>query len=183
MRFESFGNRIGANRNFSIIPDAARIRKEMESLIDNEAFLAAVREMFEEKAPFHKTLGIKVKSISPDRVQLAIRMRDEFIGNFIQGTLHGGVISSLIDVTGGLAAFMGLQKKLSGAPLEKKLAGINKLGTIDLRVDFLRPGRGGEFISTGYALRTGNKVAVIRIELHNESNELIAVGTGSYNVS
>jgi acyl-coenzyme A thioesterase PaaI-like protein len=90
------------------------------------------------------------------------------------------VISALLDVTGGLAAFMGIQQKLAENSLEKKLKQFGKLGTIDLRVDYLRPGLGRLFISSGYSLRTGNKVAVTRIELHNETGALIAVGTGSY---
>jgi len=155
----------------------------MDSLTFDDEYLAAIHNLFEEQAPFHKTLGIRITSISYDRVQLFFKMRDEFIGNPIQGTLHGGIISTLIDVTGGLAAFMGFQGKLSGETLEKKLARIGKLGTIDLRVDYLRPGRCKEFTSTGYSLKTGNKVAVSRIDLHNDLNELIAVGTGSYNIA
>jgi uncharacterized protein (TIGR00369 family) len=58
-----------------------------------------------------------------------------------------------------------------------------KIGTIDLRVDYLRPGLGKHFIATGYVLRTGSKVAVTRMELHNDSAQLIAVGTGAYVVA
>ena len=47
----------------------------------------------------------------------------------------------------------------------------------------LRPGVGDHFIATGYALRTGNKVAVTRMELHNNERQLIAVGTGAYVVA
>jgi len=57
------------------------------------------------------------------------------------------------------------------------------VSTIDLRVDFLRPGLGKWFVATAYTLRTGNRVAVTRIELHNDRNDLIAVGTGSYVVA
>lgn len=154
----------------------------MDSVTDDEALFSSM-ERINEKVPFHKVLGIKVKSISFDRVQLSLKMRDEFVGNFIHGTLHGGVISAIIDVTGGYAAFLGAQKKRSEKTLEEKLSWLRKLGTINLRVDYLRPGRGGEFVCTGYNVRTGNKVAVVRIELHNDSNELIAVGTGSYNIA
>jgi uncharacterized protein (TIGR00369 family) len=93
------------------------------------------------------------------------------------------VISSVIDVTGGLAAFMGIQQKISDSDLDAKLNRFARLGTIDLRVDYLRPGIGNSFVSTGYALRTGNKVAVTRIELTNDQDDLIAVGTGSYVVA
>jgi len=44
----------------------------------------------------------------------------------------------------------------------------------------LRPGRGLYFIATGSVLRSGRKVAVTRMELHNDEDILIAVGTGCY---
>ena len=55
-----------------------------------------------------------------------------------------------------------------------------KMSTIDLRIDYLRPGRGKAFIADGKILRIGNKVAVTRMELHNDEGKLIAVGTGTY---
>jgi uncharacterized protein (TIGR00369 family) len=110
-------------------------------------------------------------------------MRDELMGNYERGMLHGGVISSVIDATGGLAAFMSIQEKMRGKALEARLEISGRISTIDLRVDFLRPGLGKRFVATAYTLRTGNKVVVTRIELHNDRNDLIAVGTGSYLVA
>lgn len=56
----------------------------------------------------------------------------------------------------------------------------SRLGTIDLRVDYLRPGRGNEFIATAHIIRAGSKVTVARMELHNEEGTHIAFGTGTY---
>lgn len=64
--------------------------------------------------------------------------------------------------------------------MEAEIERSNRISTIDLRVDFLRPGLGSRFIVTANTLRRGNKVVVVRIELHNDPNDLIAVGTGSY---
>jgi uncharacterized protein (TIGR00369 family) len=150
---------------------------------DDKELFSAISEIFNQKIPFNKMLGLKVKTISYDRVKILFEMRENLIGNYMRKTLHGGVISSAIDVTGGLAAFMGIQQKISDETLETKLAKFGRLGTIDLRVDYLRPGQGRRFISEGYSLRIGNRVAVARIEINNDQNELIAVGTGSYVVS
>ena len=57
---------------------------------------------------------------------------------------------------------------------------LSKLGTIDMRVDYLRPGRGKRFDAVSTLLRAGNKVAVVRTELHNDEGYLIAVSTGTY---
>jgi uncharacterized protein (TIGR00369 family) len=149
---------------------------------DQELF-EAISQIYNEKVPFNRFLRLRVESLHYDRVSIRFEMRDELVGNFLRGNLHGGVISTVIDVTGSLSAFMGLQKKLSGKTLEEKMAHIAKLGTIDLRVDYLRPGVGKWFVCTAHTLRTGNKVAVTRTELRNDSDDVIAVGTGSYVVS
>ena len=62
----------------------------------------------------------------------------------------------------------------------ERMARLSKLGTIDLRIDYLRPGRGQRFTATAVLLRSGNKVAVVRSELHSDDGTLVAVGTGTY---
>ena len=57
---------------------------------------------------------------------------------------------------------------------------IAKIGTIDLRIDYLRPGQGLYFLATGNIMRAGRRVTVTRMELHNHEDVLIAVGTGTY---
>ncbi|MEE4263285.1 MAG: thioesterase family protein [Desulfobacteraceae bacterium] len=152
----------------------------MASTEEKEEWLERIRDIFDNKIPFNKVLGLRVHSLGMERPKIRFAMRDALVGNYIRGSLHGGVISAVIDVTGGLAAFMGLQKKLAEEPLDIKLEKFRKLGTIDLRIDYLRPGVGKMFEATGYVLRTGHKVAVTRIELKNETEQLIAVGTGAY---
>ncbi|MGD9331229.1 MAG: thioesterase family protein [Desulfobacterales bacterium] len=139
-----------------------------------------IRDMFDNKIPFNRVLGLRVHSLDMERPKIRFDMHDALVGNYIRGSLHGGVISAAIDVTGGLAAFMGLQKKIAAEPMAARLDTFRNLGTIDLRIDYLRPGVGRSFETTGYVLRTGNKVAVTRIELKNERDQLIAVGSGAY---
>ena len=70
--------------------------------------------------------------------------------------------------------------KMKDKPTEEIAKRIMKTGTIDLRVDYLRPGRGKFFRATSSIMRAGNRVAVTRMELHNDKDLLIAVGTGTY---
>ena len=155
----------------------------MNGLNEDEKFVSAVNEIFCEKIPFNKMLGLKVESLSFESVKISMLMRGDLMGHYTRGMLHGGVISSLIDVAGGLSAFMGVQQRMRGASLEARLERLGRVSTVDVRVDFLRPGTGKWFVATAYALRTGNKIAVTRIEVENNRNDLIAVGTGSYVVS
>jgi uncharacterized protein (TIGR00369 family) len=147
-----------------------------------DEILATIHDVVE-KIPFNQVLGLTVESLDLDRPSVKLAMREELIGNFIRGSLHGGVISSTLDFMGGLVAFLGVLKTLDGQPAPAMAARFAKIGTIDLRIDYLRPGLGQSFVATGYVLRSGNKVAVTRMELRNEQRELIAVGTGAYMIA
>jgi uncharacterized protein (TIGR00369 family) len=94
--------------------------------------------------------------------------------------LHGGVISSTLDFAGGVTALAQILHDRNVTDPEDVVQVFSKFGTIDLRVDYLRPGSGAHFVATGTVLRAGNRVAVTRMELHNDSEALIAVGTGTY---
>ena len=131
---------------------------------------------FEAQVPYNRVLGLRLVDLNAAKAAVTFDMREELIGNFAKGTLHGGVISAALDVVGGMAALMA-NADASQADLMKRLASI---GTIDLRVDYLRPGIGEHFEATGSILRGGRKVAVTRMELHNDAGGLIAVGTGTY---
>jgi uncharacterized protein (TIGR00369 family) len=139
-----------------------------------------ITDIFENRLPFNRVLGIQVLELENGMPRLGFEMRKDLVGNFKRGSLHGGVISAVIDVTGGLAAFLSLKQKIENEPLEIRIERFGRLGTIDLRVDYLRPGLGHFFTSTGHVLRAGNKVAVTRIELKNDQDQLVAVGTGAY---
>ena len=139
-----------------------------------------LKEIVEERIPFNRVLGLLVESFEIDQIQIRIGMRPELVGNFLRGNLHGGVISSILDVVGGMVAWLGVMKKMKDCPLEEITERFSRVGTIDLRVDYLRPGLGDFFIGAGSIIRAGNKVTVVRMELHNNEEQMIAVGTGTY---
>ncbi len=139
-----------------------------------------VERIFAERIPFNRLLRFQFELVDVRTARLRFDMRDELVGNFLRGNLHGGVISSSLDVIGGAVAFLDVVKRLRGETVEKKMERFGSIGTIDLRVDYLRPGLGKYFVATGYVLRTGTRVAVTRMELHNDTDSLIAVGTGAY---
>ncbi len=150
---------------------------EKEKLSDIEFRLAM---NFMEQIPFNKFIGLTPHSVGFDEAVFKINMRPELVGNWLQGILHGGVIATALDVAGGTIALMGAYARMGDVPKEEKPKRLAKLGTIDMRVDYLRPGKGKEFFAHATILRIGNKVAVTRMEFKNEEGELIAVGTGTY---
>ena len=152
----------------------------MNPIMPTEKLLQLLKEITEEKIPFNKLIGMKIETLDLDKIGIRFEMRPELVGNFTRGNLHGGGISSVLDVTGGMVAWTGIMKKMEGQSFDEISERFNKIGTIDIRVDYLRPGLGEYFIATGSTLRTGNKVSVTRMELHNDKGILIAVGTGTY---
>jgi uncharacterized protein (TIGR00369 family) len=141
--------------------------------------LDEIREIFSDRIPFNHLIGLQLIDLTDESARFRFEMREELVGNYVRKTLHGGVITSALDVTGGLVALLGALKREHRSVAEiPELFG--RLGTIDLRVDFMRPGSGRHFESSGYVLRAGSRVAVSRTELSNDEGRIVAVGTGAY---
>lgn len=145
-----------------------------------ETLLAAAKDIYETQMPFNRLLGVNIITLNANDVCVRIDMKEAFVGNYVKGILHGGVISSVLDLTGGLIAVVGALKALDHPTRQDVTARFSRIGTIDLRVDYLRAGQGEYFLSSGVILRIGNKVAVVRTEFRNNEKMLIAAGTGSY---
>ena len=153
---------------------------ESTTILNNTQMIDLVAQVFLEHIPFNQVIGMSLGKYSAEKVELLFSRRDELIGNKMQNILHGGVTSSVLDTVGGLFAVRSVFENLEECTFEVFQEKFSKIGTIDLRVDFLRPGRGEYFTASASLLRSGNKVAVCRMELHNENQDVIAVGTGTY---
>jgi uncharacterized protein (TIGR00369 family) len=154
----------------------------MNKIISLEDKLVILKDIYQNSMPFNRLLDIEVVSLTPADIQVKINMREQLIGNFVHGILHGGVISAVLDLTGGLIASVELLEQLGNLPNDELAKRMSRISTIDLRVDYLRAGKGDYFLATGSTLRHGSKVAVVRTELHNDQNVLIAAGTATYQV-
>lgn len=144
---------------------------------DVESIEAELRRTFEQIIPFNRVLGLKIDSLDFKAPRLRFDMRPELVGNPVRQILHGGVISATLDVVGGLAiALAAFTRKAEEIPARH----FPDIGTIDLRVDYLRPGRGHHFLATGRVVRLGGRVAVAHMELVDDTGEQIATGSGAY---
>jgi uncharacterized protein (TIGR00369 family) len=145
---------------------------------------AAIQRVFEQFIPFNRVLGLSVCSLDPKAPQLRFDMRPELVGNPVRQILHGGVISATLDVVGGLAIALALAaNKTEEIKTEDPSAPpMPNIGTIDLRIDYLRPGRGKYFVATGRVVRLGGRVAVVHSDLVNDAGEQIATGSAAYMV-
>ncbi len=144
--------------------------------------LQQVTELWNQ-VPFNNLLGIYITKFNHQQAEIRFKWQDKLVGNHVQNILHGGVTATALDFAGGVVAAANIIEQLGDdIDMENLQRSLSKLGTIDLRTDYLRPGRGMEFITTACIIRSGSKVAVARMEMHNEKGEHLAFGTGTYMV-
>lgn len=149
----------------------------MEKLI-----LDKIAEYYIDLIPFNKVLGIDIQSLDYHSSQAitTFKMKDELIGNYTKGVLHGGVISSVIDLTGGLSALISCARFNEKKSLEEIQTQMTRVATIDMRVDYLRPGKGQSFIGKSRVIRAGRRIVVSKVDLSNDRNRRVATGTATY---
>lgn len=146
----------------------------------DDRFGPLVRFM-ENGIPFNAHLGLRVDAIGPGRCVLRLPWRDAFTGDPFRPAVHGGVISTLVDTAGGAACFSLLENPN------------DRVSTVDLRVDYLRPARLEDLVCVARVVRMGNRVAVARMEVFNgdppdaaeadrAGADPVATGQGVYNV-
>jgi uncharacterized protein (TIGR00369 family) len=146
-------------------------------------FVAGLTKIFEELIVFNQVLGLKITSIRPERVAARIAMRRELVGHFAYNRIHGGVISASLDAMGGLAVMAAIGARHMDEDPQQRLHRFSKLGTIDLRVDYLRPGIGEHFDLSAEVMRLGSRVASTRMEFCGPDGKLFSTGAGAYLVS
>ena len=154
----------------------------MSAQLTAEAALKLVGEIFVYHMPFNRALNLELEVYEKAFAQLSFNNQPMMVGNWAQSILHGGVIASALDVAAGLVCVGSTLARHDTINEDELRQRLSRMGTIYLRVDSLRPGRGTRFTATSSLLRAGNKVAVARVELHNEEQTHIASATATYMV-
>ena len=134
--------------------------------MNNDALIA----FFERDIPFNAHLGMRVDHLEVGHCVLRIPYAVHLVGDAGRPALHGGVLSTLADTAGGLAVY------------SKFPWGEARVSTIDLRLDYLRPGLPQDVLCEATVLRLGNKVAVTQMVIRQGGDYTAADGRGVYNV-
>jgi len=157
--------------------------KPVAPIAFEEEFITGVKKVFEEMIVFNQLLGLKITSVLPERVTARIDMRNELIGHYAYNRIHGGVISAGLDAMGGLAVMAAIGARHMDESVPQRLQRFSKLGTIDLRVDYLRPGIGEWFELRAEVMRLGSRVASTRMEFLGADGKLLSTAAAAYIVS
>jgi len=152
-------------------------------VVFEDEFIDGVKKIFEEMIVFNRVLGLKITAINPTWVKARIDMRNELVGHYLYNRLHGGVISASLDALGGFAVMVAIGARHMDETPQQRLQRFAKLGTIDLRVDYLRPGIGEWFEMRAEVMRLGSRVASTRMEFMGPDGKLMSTGSAAYIVS
>lgn len=115
--------------------------------------------VFLQRLPLARELGIELVSVDAARGFCAIRQpfRPELIGDPDRQTLHGGVITYLLDT---LAAAATITRRVPAQ------------ATLDLRIDYLRPATAqGDLVAEAECYRVTRHVAFVRGVCHQGDRE------------
>ena len=150
------------------------------SAAEQSQFHEAMTQLWEQRIRFNQVLGLKVLSLQPGDVRARLDMRPELIGHYAYGRLHGGVISASLDALGGMALMVALGEKHCDEDAEQVMHRFGRMGTIDLRVDFLRQGIGSHFVGHAEVTRLGGRIGSTQMRLLNDQGTLIATAAASF---
>ena len=149
--------------------------------MDQQQLHHFITEFFNQQMPFNQLLGLKVSHLDHFQAEIRFAWQDKLMGNPVHKILHGGVTAAVLDTIGSVAALLnGVKNLASEQEAHRFFAGLANGGTLDMRVDYLRPGKGEHFIATAEVIRQGKKVTVCRMDLHNDAGLHIATGTATY---
>ncbi len=127
----------------------------MSAMLTAEEALKLVGEIFVYHMPFNRALGLELERYEKAFAQLSFNNQPMMVGNWAQSILHGGVIASALDVAAGLVCVGSTLTRHDTINEDELRQRLSRMGTIDLRVDYLRPGRGNRFTATSSLLRAG----------------------------
>lgn len=153
------------------------------SAAEQSKFEAALTELYEQTIRFNQVLGMTVESLVPGDVRTSFVMKPDLVGHHLYGRLHGGAISAVLDAHGSLALMVAIAERHPADPADAVLQRFARFGTIDLRVDFLRPGLGRRFIASAEVTRLGGRVGSTQMRLVNDEGVLVATAAAAYIVS
>ena len=157
--------------------------RKASPIVFEPEFIAGLRDIFEDKIVFNRILGLKITELTPERTRARIDMRNDLVGHYSFNRVHGGVISAGLDAMGGLAVMAAIGARHMDETPSERLHRFGKLGTIDLRVDYLRPGVGEYFELRAEVMRLGSRVASTRMEFLSADGTLLSTAAAAYIVS
>lgn len=115
-------------------------------------------------AGFRELVGTEISSTGEGRAVVSLRAEGRHLNP--NGTVHGGVVYTLVDVSMAEA-------------LRTMVEGDERPVTIEIKINYLEPGRPGTLSSTAQVRKGGGRIIITEAEVTQE-DEVVALATGTY---
>jgi uncharacterized protein (TIGR00369 family) len=122
---------------------------------------------FQSGNPFHALIGVELVERGEGRARCRLPVTEKVRGG-VAGSVHGGVLSALVDI-------VTLSAVSSVAQPGEQMA-----GTAELNVSYLRPALGDAVIAEARVLKKGRTLAVVDVDITDPNGRLVAKGRVSY---
>ena len=128
-------------------------------------------KIIEQSIPLHNFFNVKILEMRDGYCKMLWPYREEVIGNFLSNNWHGGIIAAALDAVGGAVGMATLTSPL------------DRLTTIDLRIDYLRSTGPSDLIVNAELVRSGNRIVATDMEAWQEQEKkLVAKVRAMYSV-
>ena len=137
-------------------------------MIKEPADFSAFLENFDGN-PFHEYLGLKVAEYRDGFGRLGLTVGSD-TPTGIGGSVNGGVIATMIDMSSIVAVFAGIPD------------GTTPAGTADLNVTYLRQAHGDWVDAAATVVKRGTQLCTIEVRVTTSDEVLCAIGRVLYSV-
>jgi uncharacterized protein (TIGR00369 family) len=128
-------------------------------------FKEALMKWQKTKNPFWSLLGMELVAVKKGWAKIRLPFSDKLANGI--GVAHGGAIFSPADSAAGMA-LVGL--------LDKDEA----ISTLEMKINFLKPLKGGEIIAEAKIVHRGTMTAIGDVDVRDENKNLVAKGLATY---
>lgn len=119
-----------------------------------------------EEEGFRELVGVKLSDTEEGQAVVNLRAEGRHLNP--NGTVHGGVVYTLVDVSMAEA-------------LRTIIEEGERIVTIEIKINYMEPGNPGTLTTTAQVRKGGKRVTVVEAEvLQEESGEVLALATGTY---
>ena len=116
---------------------------------------------------FRELVGTELASTGEGRAVVEVHAEEHHLNP--GGTVHGGVVYTLVDVS------------MAEALRTTIAEGDERPVTIEIKVNYLEPAQAGTLTSTAQVRTGGTRVTIVEAEVAQDS-EVVALATGTYTI-
>jgi len=125
---------------------------------EHAELIEGLRERLRDSA-FYRWAGIELVDASPGHAEVAFEAKPEHVN--LQGLIHGGMLATLADTAMGLAVRTVLE------------AGRRHV-TVQLSMEFLRPGKEGRIVARGRTVKIGTQLGFAEADVVDDRGRVLA---------